>query len=150
MSRPANMALKTLARALVESVGGLFAAESATRLGKSHLAECYDPAKPSFLPVDVVADLERCAPAPLITRYLAEQAGCVLVPVMPAGPGRLPCRMADFGRECGETFAAYAQAMGDGHVDRAELERLRAELGDVLRVTHAALAETQRALEAAA
>lgn len=61
-----------LARALVTACGGLEEAAGACRLKKSRLADFQDPATDSFMPADVMADLEVHCGDPLYSRALFE------------------------------------------------------------------------------
>jgi hypothetical protein len=112
--------LKTAARVLVLRVGGLEAAATVCRLEKSALAATYDPHRPDrTMPVDVVADLERVAGEPAMTRALAQLAGCILLPVDVA-PGPEASAIAAVLGGAGEVGRAWAQAMGDAALSDGE------------------------------
>lgn len=61
-----------LARNLIAACGGLEEAAGACRLKKSRLSTCQDPHSGSFLPVDVLADLEAHCGEPIYSRALFE------------------------------------------------------------------------------
>lgn len=61
-----------LARNLIAACGGLEEAAGACRLKKSRLSHCQDPASGSFLPADVIADLEAHCGEPIYSRALFE------------------------------------------------------------------------------
>lgn len=73
------LALKAFTRALIEKAGGLEAAATRTRVGKSQLHEYGNPDKRDFIPIDVVADLEADVGEPIVSRALAHTAGFALV-----------------------------------------------------------------------
>jgi hypothetical protein len=132
--------LKALFRALLTRCGGLDASASCVRVGRSQLANYTDMASDQFAPVDVVAELEAVAGEPLVTAELARRAGFLLIPVVADAEGHLAQDMAQLGREIGEAFAAYAEAMGnDGRLDAAEADRVERELADVARIATRAL-----------
>lgn len=75
-----------LARQLIAACGGLDEAVGACRLKRTRLSECQTPPtdeegapEPSFLPADVIADLEAYCGRPLYSQALAE--------ARPAAPG---------------------------------------------------------------
>jgi hypothetical protein len=85
--------LKRRTDKLIEACGGLVTAAHETRAGKSSLANYADSrdhgaAANMWAPIDVIADLERAAGEPLVTRELARLAGYDLLP-MPTMAGAL-------------------------------------------------------------
>lgn len=141
-----DRALKALFRVLLTRCGGLDAAATCVRVGRSQLANYTDMHSDQFAPADVVAELEAVAGEPLVTAELARRAGCILLPVAGEGDGQLTQDMAALAKEVGETFAAYGHAMAnDGQVDAVEAERVERELADVMRVAAQALNHLRRA-----
>lgn len=61
-----------LARRLIEAGGGLEECAAACRLKRSRLAEFSDPKSGSFMPADVMADLEAYCGEPIYSRAIAE------------------------------------------------------------------------------
>ncbi|MCX7585041.1 hypothetical protein [Phenylobacterium sp. 58.2.17] len=61
-----------LARQLIEACGGLVEASGACRVGKSQLGECQNPHGDSYLPADVIFDLEAYCGKPIYSRALFE------------------------------------------------------------------------------
>lgn len=125
-------ALKTASRALVRGVGGIEAAALVCRYQKSAIAEACSPnVADRTLPLDVVADLERCAGQPVVTRVLAGLAGHALLPLPApvtaeaAGIARVLARAASVG-------ARFAEAMADGAISPGERQALKDELLAVL------------------
>jgi hypothetical protein len=104
-SEEERRALKTGFRVLVQHCGGLEAAAAATRVAKTALAAGYDQeAADRFAALDVVADLERAAGEPVITRLLAAMHGMALVHVEPISGCALRA-IADVGKHASEVFA---------------------------------------------
>jgi hypothetical protein len=141
-----HRSLKTLFRALLARCGGLDAAASCVRVGRSQLANYTDMHSDQFAPLDVVAELEAVAGEPLVTAELARRASHLLVPAVADCDGPLAASMAHLAREMGEVFAAYATAMGnDGRVSAVEADQIERELGDVIRLATRALVVLRRA-----
>jgi hypothetical protein len=140
-----DIAFKTLARVLVERVGGLDAAAACTRVRRAQLGNYQNPQQDdAFMPVDVLARLELVAGEPLLTRELATRAGCALVPVEPVREGELAALLARVGAESGAVFTAYAEALSDnGRVDAQERSAIARELQDLIRAATAALGHLQ-------
>ena len=133
-------ALKTGFRVLVQGCGGLEAAAAATRVAKTGLAAGYDQeAADRFPALDVVADLERAAGQPVITKLLAAMHGMALVHVEPIS-GCVLSAIASVGEHSGEVFAAFGRAMADGAITVAERETLRREMLDLVAVATEAAA----------
>lgn len=136
-------ALKTAARALVSAAGNLEAAAMVTRLGKTQLARTYDPhTVDSAMPVDVVADLERVAGEPLMTRILAQMAGCILLQV-DAAPGPEAAAIAEVLGGAGEVGRLWAQAMGDAALSDTERQAVTERLGRLQAACMQAIAALQ-------
>ncbi len=141
-----HRSLKALFRVLIARCGGLDAAATCVRVGRSQLHNYCDMNSDQFAPIDVVAELEAVAGEPLVTADLARRAGCILLPVVGEGDGLLAQDMAAIAIEIGDTFEAYGRAMGnDGRVDAGEAEQLERELADVMRVTSRALNNLRKA-----
>ena len=133
-------ALKTGFRVLVQRSGGLEAAAAATRVNKTHLAAGYDQvALDRFPALDVVADLERAAGVPVVTKLLAAMHGLALVHVEPIS-GCAISAMASVGQNSSEVFAAFGRALADGVITQAERAVLRQEMLDLVAVATEAAA----------
>lgn len=124
---------------LVGRIGGLEAAASFCRVGKSTLARYASTVQADadcFAPIDVVRDLEALAGEPIITTTLCAMADGVFVavPSAPAGTGDLLTMMSALSGEFNDTTRVVCAGLADGKfcpVDAAKLER---ELDDVIRV----------------
>jgi hypothetical protein len=133
-------ALKTGFRVLVQHSGGLEAAAAASRLNKTHLAASYDQeAKDRFPALDVVADLERAAGVPVVTKLLAAMHGLALVHVEPIG-GCAISAIASVGQNSSDVFAAFVRAVSDGVITEAERADLRQKMLDLVAVATEAAA----------
>jgi hypothetical protein len=133
-------ALKTGFRVLVQHAGGLEAAAAASRLNKTHLAVSYDQeAKDRFPALDVVADLERAAGVPVVTRLLAGMHGLALVHVEPIS-GCAISAIASVGQNSSQVFAAFGRAVADGAITDGERAVLRQEMLDLVAVATEAAA----------
>ena len=139
---PAQQALKNASLDLVKAAGGFDAAAGFCRIGKSQLSDaCSVHHADKWLPVDVVADLQRVTRGqpgwPFVARQLAEREALVLValPDVSTGPD-FPHHLAQLAKEGGELMAKLATALADGKVcaaDAATLGLVR-EAADVVRV----------------
>lgn len=141
-----DRALKSAFRDLVlNRIGGIDAAAvtAGVLVGRSQIGSWLNPHEDAFPRVDVVVALEVAAGAPVVTAEMARRSGHALIPVTADGDGRLAEDMAAFGRGAAELFASYADAMADGRVTVTELQQLASRLGEVMRVTHGALAEVE-------
>jgi len=133
-------ALKTGSLVLVRRAGGLEAAALTTRVNKTVLAAGYDQhAKDRFFALDVVADLERAAGAPVVTRLLAGMHGLALVHVEPIS-GCAISAIAAVGQNSSEVFAAFGRAVADGAITDGERAVLRQEMLDLVAVATEAAA----------
>lgn len=131
--------LKASARALVKKAGGQESAASITRAGHQTLSRYGLPDDATFMPVDVVADLEADIDAPVITRVLADLAGYLLIakpPVVDADPEWIS-RLAALAKESGEAISKLAEALSAGGTITADEIRdlsLRQELREAAEV----------------
>ncbi len=134
-------ALKTAARVLIQRLGGIDAAATCTRVGRSNLAEYGSLHHPDrHMPVDVVADLEMIAGEPLVTAALARAAGFTLVPLaLPAG-GDAVLHLQRVARQSGTVLSSAVAALSDGTIDADEREALLAQLDDLRAAVGAAMA----------
>lgn len=149
-------AMKAASRALVSACGGGEGAaatiEAATgkHARQQRMSACSSANAPDFFRIDEVDVLEEAAARdaqwPAVTRALAARRGFRLVPVRDgAGDGReIHGLLSALYRESGEAGALIAEAIADGHLDRAEAEACIAEIEQMER----AAADMRAALEA--
>lgn len=121
-------ALKVASRALVARLGGGEAASLVCRYNGPALSDACSLTKPDrSLPVDVVADLERCAGDPVVTRILAGLSNHALVPLpTPGGQGAQAIARVLAG--AADVAAEFAADMTDGRLSSAERQRLKDRL----------------------
>lgn len=133
-------ALKTAAKLLVHEVGQLDAAASCCRLGRSQIAECCDPNKPDrWLPLDVIADLEKVAGRPIVTAVLARLAHHLLMPQPDAAAGHFD---AAVGRALTASSCAatrFIEAKADGKVTPEEAAEFAGLAHETIRLWQVAL-----------
>jgi len=140
-----NRAIKTYTRKLIHEVGGLDAAASCCRVGRSSLSNYQDQGSDQFMPIDVVLALEQVAGRPIVTQAMASMQGWSLGRP-DAGP--VPCigrAVAAVTRHAGAAAAAFMEAAADGQIDRTEaadmtrlLEAVREHAGEALAALSAA------------
>jgi hypothetical protein len=124
---------------LVGRIGGLEAAASFCRVGKSTLARYASTVQADaecFAPIDVVRDLEALAGEPIVTGTLCGMANGVFVavPNAPAGTADLLSMMAKLSGEFNDTTGAVCTGLADGNFSNVDAERLEFELDGVIRV----------------
>ena len=133
-------ALKTASHLAVKECGGLEAASSITRIGKTGLAAAYDPhALDRFMPIDAVADLERASGKPVVTARLAALSGYRLV-ALPAPTMNAVNAIALVFQRAGEVGAAFAHGMEDGALSHHEWSELLQDLLDLAKAATEAAA----------
>ncbi|WP_337186717.1 hypothetical protein [Phenylobacterium sp.] len=112
----------TLARLLIKACGGLERAADNCRLGKSRLQEIQDPDNESFMPADVMADLEAYAGEPLYSAAIAK--------ARPAAP--MPKGLMEEGMETAEAGVEVMRllrvALEDGELTASERLQVEAQL----------------------
>lgn len=139
--------LKNATRALGRAVGGIEAVEELTRVDQSSFARYQSLHHAQFVPVDVIADLERVAERPIVTEALAHLNGHILIakpPTLsdPAWNGYLGQVLKD----CGELSARIGEALRDhGRITTDDVHRQG--LTKLAQDGMAALASLERALE---
>jgi hypothetical protein len=139
-------AIKTAVKLVVADLGGIDAAASCTRVGRSQIAEYGVPGKDSFAPADVIMDLERVGGAAHITAALARAQGYMLVPMdMPRERGALASLMAEIGRDVGDLFGTAATALAHDKLSEQERQDLLRELDTLRGVSAEAIAFLMRA-----
>ena len=110
--------LKRATKHVIRACGGLEAASMVTRVGHSELARYYDPREKLHMPIDVVADLERDAGTPTITRALANLQGYELVSASTTeavleDQHHWPALLATLGKETAATLECMAGALAE-------------------------------------
>lgn len=127
-NRARARALKVKFKALIVAVGGIEEAETLCRVRKTTLARYYslhDEHADLFAPIDVIRDLEEVAGDPIVTRYLAQEAGQLLVAVKPLTGvtiANLPSAIAECARECTDATATAVMALADWKICDRDVE----------------------------
>lgn len=112
--RPAG-SLKQATAGLVEACGGLAAAAGVARVGRTALFRYTDDSDDHadrYMPCDVLRALERQCGEPIVTRYLAAEAGAVLLmlPNAEAGGG-IGAAASLLAKESADLFGAVTEAI---------------------------------------
>ncbi len=107
-----------------------------TRVEASALSKYGDPFRDdAFIPIDVVADLERDIGAPLITEALAFAQGYRLVPIVPEKPQAVTMAdVAEISKEGGDVVQKIAAALSDGQIDPVERREISSEIAENIAV----------------
>ncbi len=135
-ARPAG-SIELAAEMLINLVGGLSAAANVPgcRVGRQALFTYTDRDEYSdrHMPVDVVRVLEREAGDPVVTRYLAAEAGHVLWRVdLPEDLQELSAQVAKVGKEVSDVFAELAADLADGKMTAREAGRAVNEIDEAI------------------
>jgi hypothetical protein len=152
---PDLLALKRATAEMIKGVGGVEAAASFCRVGKSTLSDAQNMNKDDcFVALDVIADLEPLARSrdnwPHVTTKLCEIMGgtFVALPDAPATREDLLSLLAAQSREQSDLTNAICAGLSDGKFDQADARKALAEIDDVIRVAAAMRAELQSIVEA--
>jgi hypothetical protein len=149
---PVLQAGKAATKALIRAAGGQEAAEALTGRSQPRLSAYGLPTTDAFVSIELVAALEEVTHGtpnhPQVTRWLASQAGYLLVPKPRAAPGAgdLHCELGAVAKETGDVVQKVCEALRDGVVTVREIEKLRireeiAEAQERLAVLDAMLAQ---------
>ncbi|MBY8826092.1 hypothetical protein [Sphingomonas colocasiae] len=151
---PEQIKLKDVTHDMIKGCGGLEAAASLCRVGKSVLAEYASEDHPDrFVPIDVVADLEPKAKNrpgwPHVTRRLCEVMGGVFVPLPRAGtlPADVHAALAVSLKEHSDGASTIVAGFADGKFDRGELEHAIKEVTEGIEAAVRLKAVLERMLE---
>ena len=125
--------LKKASAALVQRVGGCMAAAGLAQTTASRISEAVSEFHPNrFLSLVQVADLEAVAGDPLVTRALAEVAGCSLSRVEAQRPLHPSDHLVHILIVAGDVERELAEGLRDGKLDAAEEARVLASAGDAI------------------
>lgn len=131
-------AIKSGFRRLVKMCGGQESAAGVTRVDFQRIGRYSRPHEPMFPPADVIADLEKDAEVPEVTRVLADLQGYLLIAKPPAsGDPQWVGHLAALAKESGEALSLLGQALSNGGTitaeEIAELD-LRREVSEAMEV----------------
>ncbi|KFL92053.1 hypothetical protein AmDm5_0494 [Acetobacter malorum] len=113
-------AIKTATKKAIQHLGGIDAAATISRVGRSQLSDYGNRNSPQVVPVDVAVDLDTSAQEPLILAAMAHAEGFRLVPVKISGTGHIPKELAKFSKFSSEVLQEGIESLEDGRVDVAE------------------------------
>ena len=140
MADPIGSYLKKHSEALVKDVG-VEAAAAACGKSKATLGRYYsldDEHSDRFMPIDVVARLEKAASHPHVTTALAELAGLEISldarPEAQARKGGMSSDVVALSQRFAALMAEYHQSIQDGKITINEARRLLAETQQLQRV----------------
>ena len=125
-------------RALITACGGIESAASITRVEQAHMGRYNNRNASEQMPADVIADLEKDAQEPIVSRALVQLLGFEIVK-LPQGrwEGDINQQLAAMFKEVGEVSQRIGQALADdGCVSKDEARQLhiRKEIADALQV----------------
>ena len=122
-----TLALKTAVRLIIQRLGGLEAAATCTRVGKSNLSEYGAPTHPDrHMPADVILDLETIAGEPIITAALARMQGYRLEPVTQRETGDLVTPVQRLMRGAADLSGQLLDALADNVITADERDAMLA------------------------
>lgn len=129
------LTIRAAFRRLTAACGGQEAAAAITRADHQRISRYGRVGETMFAPIDVVADLERDAGQPLVTRELADLAGYLLVAKPAAGAQPVGMRdLAQLAKETGDAVADLADALADVDITAAEASRVRVQVREAMEV----------------
>ncbi|MBU2533306.1 MAG: hypothetical protein KKB37_11235 [Alphaproteobacteria bacterium] len=131
-------ALKARFRLLVDTCGGPNSAERISRISQQQISRCGSVDEEHanrFAPIDEIADLEAHCGKPVVTEYLAELSGYVLVRVPDAAATDavgLVSRVSEMLREVSDVSGGVADALRDNRVTRREAKGVHKEVREAI------------------
>lgn len=135
-------AIKTATQAVIRAVGGVDAAASFVRVGRSQLSDYQNRHSSSVVPVDVAIEMDRCAQEPVILAAMAAIEGFALLPIE-FGEGCAATAMGDVAASASGTMTAALRALADGRIDRSEAQDLSLRLSHLIRYSTDAFQKMQ-------
>lgn len=119
---------------LLQKAGGVDKSATLTRVGGSALYQMASVNETRhFPPIDVIADIEKQAGDPILTRLLAELAGFSLVPVQPVKiNGSFSRLLANLGKEVSDVFSDAAKALEDDRMTPREAKGLLLDIDEAM------------------
>lgn len=123
--------IKTAVKEALNRIGGIDAAASTVRVGRSQLSDYSNRNSAQIVPVDVAIVLDKCAQQPLILSAMALAEGYHVVP-MHYGEGHIPKDLAKFARDASLTMQRGFEALEDHEIDVCEAQELLRCIGSVI------------------
>lgn len=134
--------LKTATQAAIRHLGGVEAAASCTRVGKTQISEYQNRNSAHIAPIDVAVALDVFAQEPHILAAMAMIEGYALLPIA-FGEGCAATAMGDVAASASGTLTAALRALADGRIDRSEAQDLSQRLSHLIRISTDALQKMQ-------
>ena len=140
------LALKAAVRDLVTAAGGANRAAELTRSDAPRLSRYGSPHEAMHAPLDVIADLEAEAGAPIVTAILADMQGFNLVPqtAISKPDASISLSIGEAAKDFGAMISELAVALADGNLTEQEA----AHVIPLVRELATEIAELDQALEA--
>ncbi|WP_299393229.1 phage regulatory CII family protein [Pelagibius sp.] len=135
--------LKAAVSDLIESCGGGPRAADVARVGKASLFRYTDESEDNanyHMPADVIRALETHCGQPIVTRFLAAEAGAVLLTLPREGglDGDWSVRLAALAKDSSDIFAKFGEILADGMITPREageviqeVDKAMAHLGQI-------------------
>lgn len=118
----------------VKALGGEKVAAGITGHSTSQVQRWTSREHPDFPNVAAALELDANAPEPLVAQVLCRLLGGVFV-ALPEGerePGAMADHVMEIVAQVGDLTSAVRMALADGHVDLADVRRLRGELFELI------------------
>lgn len=129
--------IKKATRDLIRLNGGIEAVAEDTNYSKSYIGNINNHNDPTFIPVNMILNLERDSDDPVITRMLARKQGYVLIPAQSKmSSSQAAILTARLGKETSDVFAEIAKSIADGAIDPTEAKKCLKEVFDMLKAGH--------------
>ena len=124
--------LKSVFAELIAKSGGTHRAAELVNSSATIIHKCTDPLyPPKELRISWVRILEKMCGEPIVTEFLAAEAGCLLIKLRYDLNDNLMQDIARIGREYGEFMDRLGRALSDGFVDPSEARELIVELDEM-------------------
>ncbi|WP_319532836.1 phage regulatory CII family protein [uncultured Cohaesibacter sp.] len=130
--------LRRRCRELIKKGGGIECSAETTRVNQAQMGRYGLAHGADWMPVDVVADLEKDIGEPVVSRALVQAIGYEVIK-LPEGrwEGDINQQLAAMFKEVGEVTQHIGQCLADDgciSADEARQHRLRKEIGDAVQV----------------
>ncbi|MBS1014467.1 phage regulatory CII family protein [Acetobacter persici] len=125
--------LKTATKQAVEHVGGIDAAATISRVGRTQFSDYSNRQRDGMVPVDVALDLDHCAEKPLILAAMAQALGYVIIP-QHIGAGDFGNDMSEFAMSSGDILSTAMRILDDHRIDPPEADEIAPKLSRAIHV----------------
>lgn len=134
LNRDTLLTLKAATRRLIRECGGTDATAQITRVSRASLGNYQNNGLlDTFMPIDVVADLETDIGQAVVTRTLAECNSGYFTPVRrAASPGNLTSHLSSTGKEFADVFERAALLSGNGQMSEGHRQTLLREIEEAI------------------